>query len=61
VPKDKRFVYYLMGSTGLTLVPLSGMNSDLDGFRVTLLEPDIETFTTMLTTLVTNVRTYLAS
>jgi aspartate/methionine/tyrosine aminotransferase len=37
---DKRFVYYLLGSKGVCVVPLSSFASDLLGFRVTLLEND---------------------
>ncbi|HIJ73957.1 MAG TPA: pyridoxal phosphate-dependent aminotransferase, partial [Candidatus Hydrogenedentes bacterium] len=40
VPPDKRFVYYLMGATGIVVVPLSGFQCDHDGFRMTLLETD---------------------
>jgi aspartate/methionine/tyrosine aminotransferase len=40
VPADKRFVYYLIGATGIVVVPLSGFNTDLVGFRMTLLETD---------------------
>lgn len=39
-PPDKRFVYYLMGSTGIVVVPLSGFQSNYPGFRITLLETD---------------------
>jgi len=61
VPKDKRFVYYLMGATGITVVPLSGMNSTLAGFRITLLEPDEQVFVAMLEKLTGAVQAYLAS
>lgn len=44
VPPDKRFVYYLLGATGICVVPLSGFNTTLAGFRMTLLESDIEKF-----------------
>ncbi|MFW6364077.1 MAG: aminotransferase, partial [Spirochaeta sp.] len=37
---DARFVYYLLGATGICVVPLSGFCSDLAGFRMTLLESD---------------------
>jgi alanine-synthesizing transaminase len=37
---DKRFVYYLLGATGICVVPISSFCSDLKGFRVTLLEED---------------------
>lgn len=42
---DKSFVYHLLASRGICVVPLSsGFNSDLQGFRITLLEPDINKF-----------------
>ncbi len=44
ISPDKRFVYYLMATTGICVVPLSGFNSDLYGFRMTLLEQDNELF-----------------
>jgi len=37
---DKRFVYNLLGSTGICVVPLSGFCSDKYGFRITMLEAD---------------------
>lgn len=37
---DKRFVYWLLASTGICVVPLSGFACDLPGFRMTLLESD---------------------
>jgi alanine-synthesizing transaminase len=40
VAADKRFVYYLMGAEGICVTPLSGFHSDLNGFRMTLLETD---------------------
>ena len=40
VTPDKRFVYYLMGSTGIVVVPLTGFQCSHEGFRVTLLETD---------------------
>jgi aspartate/methionine/tyrosine aminotransferase len=49
IPLDKRFVYYLLGSKGVCVVPISSFCSELEGFRVTLLEEDeatlIKTFT----------------
>ena len=42
---DKSFVYHLLASRGICVVPLSsGFNSDLQGFRITLLEPELEKF-----------------
>jgi aspartate/methionine/tyrosine aminotransferase len=61
VPNDKRFVYYLMASSGICVVPLSGMNSDLDGFRMTLLEPDEKRFDEMIEKLAQSIEQYLAS
>lgn len=40
---DKRFVYTLLASSGICVVPLSSFQSDLMGFRVTLLEENMET------------------
>lgn len=40
VAPDKRFVYYLMGATGIVVVPLTGFQCDHPGFRATLLEMD---------------------
>jgi aspartate/methionine/tyrosine aminotransferase len=40
VAPDKRFVYYLLASAGICVVPLSGFCCDLPGFRATLLESD---------------------
>ena len=40
VPPDKRFVYYLLAAKGICVVPISSFSSELNGFRVTLLEED---------------------
>lgn len=40
IPLDKRFVYYLLGAKGVCVVPISSFCSELQGFRVTLLEED---------------------
>ncbi len=49
IPLDKRFVYYLLAAKGVCVVPISSFCSELQGFRVTLLEEDektlIKTFT----------------
>ncbi len=51
MPLDKRFVYYLLGAKGVCVVPISSFCSELQGFRVTLLEEDettlIKTFTSI--------------
>jgi aspartate/methionine/tyrosine aminotransferase len=41
---DKRFVYYLLGSTGICVVPLTSFFTSLPGFRMTLLEKDVDKF-----------------
>jgi aspartate/methionine/tyrosine aminotransferase len=43
IPLDKRFVYYLLGAKGVCVVPISSFCSELQGFRVTLLEEDEDT------------------
>jgi aspartate/methionine/tyrosine aminotransferase len=59
---DKCFVYYLLASRGICVVPLSsGFNSDLQGFRITLLEPDITSFANMLQIISESVNEYLHS
>ncbi len=39
---DSRFVYYLLAAKGVCVVPLSSFQSELYGFRITLLEEDPE-------------------
>lgn len=59
---DKRFVYYVLGATGICVVPLqSGFNSTHHGFRFTLLEPDTNTFEQTIQTLKKAVSEYLQS
>lgn len=57
--RDKRFVYYLLAATGICVVPLSSFNTDLQGFRMTLLEPDEAEFRCILEKLEWGIRTYL--
>lgn len=40
VPGDKRFVYNLLASKGVCIVPLTGFATDQCGFRVTMLNTD---------------------
>jgi len=61
VSLDKRFVYYLMSSTGICVVPLSGFNSNLLGFRMTLLEPNEEKFRQTTETISIAIKNYLKS
>tara|TARA_Y100000310_G_scaffold208118_1_gene208635 strand:+ start:780 stop:2075 length:1296 start_codon:yes stop_codon:yes gene_type:complete len=61
VSVDKRFAYYLMGATGICVVPLSGFNSDLFGFRSTLLENSQEKFTWIYKTIAESIKAYRTS
>ncbi len=61
VAVDKRFVYYLLGATGICVVPLSGFCCDKQGFRVTLLETDDEKRRWTWLTIAENIKKYLAS
>ncbi len=61
VAHDKRFVYYLLGATGICVVPLTGFSCDLYGFRVTLLETDTKKFEWIFTTIAEKIKTYLSS
>jgi alanine-synthesizing transaminase len=56
---DKRFVYYLLAAKGVCVVPLSSFNTDLQGFRFTLLDPDENAFLRMVNTLTEGIRAYL--
>jgi alanine-synthesizing transaminase len=58
---DKRFVYYLLGATGICVVPISSFCSDLKGFRVTLLEEDEALMKSTFTKLKDAIVEYLAS
>ncbi len=61
VEPDKRFVYYLLGSTGICVVPLSSFATTLQGFRITLLERDEATFTRIFQTIAAAIQQYIAS
>jgi len=57
---DKRFVYQLLASKGICVVPLSsGFNSDLYGFRITLLEPNEEKFRKTIEIIADAIREYI--
>lgn len=58
---DKRFVYYLLGATGVCVVPLSSFATDLQGFRVTLLERDEKEFFKIFRTISSAIENYLKS
>ncbi len=61
VSPDKRFVYYLMGATGIVVVPLTGFQCAHEGFRVTLLESDEAKRDWIFRTLRETIDRYIAS
>jgi len=61
VALDKRFVYYLLAATGICVVPLTGFNCNLKGFRTTLLESDDARFERIFKTVRNKITEYLAS
>ncbi|HEY5673062.1 MAG TPA: pyridoxal phosphate-dependent aminotransferase [Malonomonas sp.] len=61
VSTDKRFVYYLLASTGICTVPISSFCTDERGFRITLLELDEKVFTQIFVNIANNVTRYLKS
>jgi alanine-synthesizing transaminase len=61
MPLDKRFVYYLLASERICVVPISSFCSDLRGFRVTLLEEKEEVFKDTFRRLGKAIQNYLSS
>ncbi len=61
IPMDKRFVYYLLAAKGVCVVPISSFCSELQGFRVTLLEEDEGTLVNTFTAIRDGLVEYLAS
>ena len=60
MPLDKRFVYFLLGAKGVCVVPISSFCSELQGFRVTLLEEDENTLVKTFTAIRDGIVEYLA-
>jgi len=58
ISPDKRFVYYLLAATGVCVVPLSSFNTDLQGFRFTLLDPNEASFAQMVNALSEGITAY---
>jgi len=58
---DKRFVYYLLASTGICVVPLTSFFSPLLGFRMTLLDKDIDEFEYVVKTIAAKITEYINS
>jgi len=61
VALDKRFVYYLLATTGICVVPLTGFNCTLQGFRITLLEDSDIKFEQIFKTVKDKIIEYLKS
>jgi aspartate/methionine/tyrosine aminotransferase len=61
IPMDKRFVYYLLGAKGVCVVPISSFCSELQGFRVTLLEEKEEVLVKTFTAIRDGIVEYLSS
>lgn len=61
VSPDKRFVYQLLATTGICVVPLSSFSTPLQGFRVTLLEKDENECRRIYSTLAEKIGEYLNS
>lgn len=61
IQPDKRFVYYLLGAKGVCVVPISSFCSELQGFRVTLLEEDEETLIHTFTAIRDGIKEYIQS
>jgi alanine-synthesizing transaminase len=61
MPADKRFVYYLLGAKGICVVPISSFCSELEGFRVTLLEENEQLLEHIFTGIRDAVLEYVAS
>jgi alanine-synthesizing transaminase len=58
---DKRFVYYLLGATGICVIPLTSFFTDLPGFRMTLLDRDEAKFEHVVRTLGEKIVAYVES
>ena len=61
VSPDKRFVYQILSSTGICVVPLSSFSTPLQGFRVTLLEKNEDECRRIYSTLAEKIGEYLNS
>jgi len=61
IEPDKRFVYYLLGHTGICVVPLTAFFTSLPGFRMTLLEKDPSKFEYIVKILAQKIVEYVES
>jgi len=58
---DQRFVYYLLAAKNVCVVPISSFASNLQGFRVTLLEENEENLIEIFTRIKDGIEEYLVS
>ena len=58
---DYRFVYYLLAATGVCVVPISSFCSELQGFRITLLEENEEELKLVFTKIRDAIKAYVKS
>lgn len=61
IEQDKRFVYYLLGATGICVIPLTSFFTDLPGFRMTLLDRDEQKFAHVVKTIGEKILEYVES
>lgn len=61
VNSDMRFVYYLLGATGICVVPLTSFFTSTPGFRMTLLEKDVDKFEQTVKTIKDKIVEYVES
>ncbi|MGD0275471.1 MAG: pyridoxal phosphate-dependent aminotransferase [Syntrophales bacterium] len=61
VELDKQFVYYLLGATGICVVPLTSFFTTLPGFRMTLLEKNADEFEHIVKTIAEKVVEFVES
>jgi alanine-synthesizing transaminase len=61
IEPDKRFIYYLLGATGICVISLTSFFTDLPGFRMTLLDRDDATFEHVVRTLGEKIVQYVES
>ena len=61
IEHDKRFVYYLLAATGICVVPLTSFFTPLLGFRMTLLDKDVDEFEHTVKTIAEKFTEYIDS
>ena len=55
---ESRFVYYLLAATGICVVPLSSFETPYQGFRMTLLERDLDRYSKIVDTIADAIEHY---